>query len=515
MVHNMEDEKNRIIEKKQNDVRSTSHTVEKEIIVDDVEEWPSDVVGKITEITKITEKTETQQPAPVAPVNGDARRLMERLNYFLDSVESVDARRDLNEIKKALTETLLTLQVNDEKLDSLKKRVGSLEALNLTLDEMKSSIERKISSVENKLDKEERNDADAIKYALAELRDLVSSPQDISGPINSVVREVNSIKSEIAAFNRKPIEEELVNISFRLDNLKNFLDAMEMEEVSETIKGLYKEVDLLGSMLSEKVTDIKNKAEEKMSALEMQLDGIRGSLSSADRIIGLIEDAGSRLSINSERIQGVADNITLLSDSLQSKLDVISSSSQEVEEARKALVKSSNEIIDKEEETRKALLASGSAVVDTVTDEIRRMDKRTQRVGAALQRTAGQLSKKSLDAKKLEREVARMNLRFSKLDEIDILMKIIELRKALGKRKLPTWAKRKRDSIEGELKRLEDETIDVAISRELKENMTATEIRKKIAYPEKKLKARLEFLVREGLIVSQKKGNKTLYSIVK
>lgn len=293
------------------------------------------------------------------------------------------------------------------------------------------------------------------------------------------------------------MEEELVNISFRLDNLKNFLDSMEMEEVSSTIRGLYKEVDLLGSMLSEKVTDIRSKADERMSAIEMQLDGIRSSLSSADRIISLIDDAGSRLGINSERIQGVADNISLLSDSLQSKLDVISSSSAEIEDARKMLVKSSTE------------------VVDTVTDEVRKMDKRTQRTGAALHRHAAALAKKSLDAKKLEKEVARMNLRFSKLDEIDILMKIIELRKALGKRKLPAWAKRKRDSIEAELKRLEDETIDVAISRELKENMTATELRKKIAYPEKKLKARLEFLAREGLISSKKKGNRTFYSIVK
>ena len=88
MVHDSDEDafrtsgnRNNIIEKR----------VEKEIIVDDVEEWPSDVVGKITEITKITEKQQPVQ-APVA-VNGDARRLMERLNYFLENVESVDARR--------------------------------------------------------------------------------------------------------------------------------------------------------------------------------------------------------------------------------------------------------------------------------------------------------------------------------------------------------------------------------------------------------------------------------------
>ncbi len=490
MVHDREDKNDKIIEKR----------VEKEIIVDDVEEWPSDVVGKITEITKITETQQQSAPAAPVAVNGDARRLMERLNYFLENVESVDARRELYEIKKVLTDALLTLQVNDEKIDSLKKRVGSLETLNLALDEMRNSIERKIGSIENKMLENEENasskrDAETIKHALSEIMDLVSL-QDISVPLNNVVREVNGIKSEIALFNRKPIEEELVSISFRLDNLKNFLDAMEMEEVSGTIKGLYREVDLLGSMLAEKVTDIRNKADERMSSIEMQLDGIRSGMSAADRVIALIEDAGNRLGINSERIQGVADSISLLSDSLQSKLDVISSSSSEIEDARKALVKSSTEVID------------------SITDEVRKMDKRTQRTGAALKRTAGQLAKKSMDAKKLEKEVARMNLRFSKLDEIDILMKIIELRKALGKRKLPVWAKRKRDAIEAELKRLEDETIDVAISRELKANMTATELRKKIAYPDKKLKARLGFLVREGLITSEKKGNKTLYSII-
>src|SRR3989344_653276 len=192
------------------DKNTIEKKIVKEVIVDDVEEWPSDIVGKITEITKITETQ--QQNMPVA-ANGDARRLMERLNYFLESVESVDAKRDLNEIKKILTEALLTLQVNDEKIDSLKKRVGSLESLNLTLDEMRNSIERKLASVENKIaDNEERNNTDAIKYAISEIRDLVVSSNDISGPMNNIVREVNSIKSEINAFNRKPIEEGLASI---------------------------------------------------------------------------------------------------------------------------------------------------------------------------------------------------------------------------------------------------------------------------------------------------------------
>ena len=108
-----------------------------------------------------------------------------------------------------------------------------------------------------------------------------------------------------------------------------------------------------------------------------------------------------------------------------------------------------------------------------------------------------------------------MNMRFARLDEIEILMKILEFKRIRKKRKLPVWARQRRDRIEALLKTLEEEAIDISIARELKGSMNLTELVKTTGYSSKRLRARLIILIKEELVKTEKRKNRVFYSLVK
>src|SRR3989338_2746856 len=338
--------------------------VEKQVIIDEKEEWPTDTPASYTEITKIEEISKQHNNSEI----------IERIDNFLDKIEYTDTRKDLNGIKRLLTDTLLNIQINDEKIETLKKRLGSIDGINLAVDEIKDVFENKTSSIEGRLARlEERTSEDMLiladeirkksNYNIEQVRNAVGElniDKQLKDAVSKldVAEDLNEIKYALEMIRQTEADEYMVKalneIKSRLSSLSGGTEELEellkkADEIKEMInkddtKVIYKEIDLLGTMLDEKISEIGAFITAKTSEIEYKIDELGGSLEAIKKIKDAVETAGNNLASNAEKFDNYYEKLGFISENIENKFNVISSSSQEVEAARKNLVKSSTEI---------------------------------------------------------------------------------------------------------------------------------------------------------------------------
>ena len=445
-------------------------------------------------ITKLDEK--------IGEISLDGTNVLNQISRKLDNVSSGD---DIDEIRESIaaikskhdivSEIMLRVDEklsllyasNAETLGRVEEKISTfnspaIDNINSKLDQLSYVNSEKLDEIENKLDK------------LSDNTELIETVEEKIGNLPDNTSLFNKLENKI---DRISDNAELIETVEKIDGKLDHLH----DSTSRKISGVEDKVGELSVMSAEIIEKLGMPQEIKLDSIEEKL----GSLSVRNtEFMNRIDEKLDDVHINNKSI---LDQIENLGGINSATADVLSEINEKVASMNsvdnsEAIEKISNKL---------GKLAEKTGLIENVNTTITTLDEKY----SSLKKYHTALNRLSRSQNKLNVTLKDVNTYFYTLNSVDFMLRLLNAKLLLKKRRLPLWARQRRTALLRSIVDLESEVIDILIITTIpKDGISIQSLNKTIGRGRKRLKDRLVRLIAEGRVEERRVKRRKLYFLV-
>ena len=416
----------------------------------------------------------------------DSNDALNQINRKLDNVSNSN---DIGEIR----ESIVAIKSKHDIVSEIMLKVDEkLSLLYASSAETLGRVEEKISAASNGPSIDNINSKlDQLSYVSSEKLGTIENKID---KLSDNTKLIDTLEEKIG--NTSEMADDLEKIDDKLDHLH--------ETTSKKLGSVEEKVGELSVMSAEIIEKLEAPHEinpEKLDNIEEKL----GSLSVRNaEFMNHIDEKLDDVHINNK---GILDQIENLNGINSATADVLSEINEKIAAATPVdnteyLEKISNKL---------SKLAEKTGLIENVNTTITTLDEKYSN----LKKYHTALNRLSRSQNKLNVTLKDVNTYFYTLNSVDFMLRLLNAKLLLKKRKLPMWARQRRTALLRSIIDLEFEVVDILIITTIpKDGITIQSLNKAIGHSRKKIKERLVRLIAEGHIEERKVKRRKLYFLV-
>lgn len=176
----------------------------------------------------------------------------------------------------------------------------------------------------------------------------------------------------------------------------------------------------------------------------------------------------------------------------------------------------SSSLMAKQDEVATSVVAVIEELM-TVKKDVKKNVNSLKRHVTSIQKASRDLVAQKAEYKAVKRELEKLNMRLGKVDNVEVLLKLVEARRKIAttkRTKLPQWAVETRARLEKGIETLEDEMLEVLIVNSLRRvKMNMVTLQQATGANREKLRKKVDRMLADGRIRQEKQGRLTVYSL--
>ncbi|MFA4819346.1 MAG: hypothetical protein WC613_00130 [Candidatus Aenigmatarchaeota archaeon] len=389
-----------------------------------------------------------------------------------ESIASIKSKYDIvSEIMLKVDEKLSELYAsNAETLGRVEEKISAasssvaLDNINSRLDQLSFANSEKLGGIENKIDRLSDNTLliETIEEKIGGTSELNDTIEKISGKLDHL-HETNSKKLGV-------MEEKIGEISVMNAEI---IEKLQTKEINP---------EKLDS-IEEKVGGLSVRSAEFMNHIDEKLDDVhinsKGVLNQLENMSGISSATADVLSEINEKIANMApvDNSDVL-EKINSKI---------------------------------GKLSEKTGLIENVNTTITSLDEKYSN----LKKYHTALNRLSRSQNRLNTTLKDVNTYFYTLNSVDFMLRLLNAKLLLKKRRLPVWARQRRTALLRSIVDLENEVIDILVITTIpKEGISIQSLVRAIGRGRKRTKDRLVRLIAEGRVEERRVKRRKLYFLV-
>ena len=412
------------------------------------------------------------------------------IDEIRESIAAIKSKHDIvSEIMLRVDEKLSLLYAsNAETLGRVEEKISAssnnpaIDNINSKLDQLSYVNSEKLDEIENKLDK------------LSDNTELIETVEEKIGNLPDNTSLFNKLENKI---DRISDNAELIETVEKIDGKLDHLH----DSTSRKISGVEDKVGELSVMSAEIIEKLGMPQEIKLDSIEEKL----GSLSVRNtEFMNRIDEKLDDVHINNKSI---LDQIENLGGINSATADVLSEINEKVASMNsvdnsEAIEKISNKL---------GKLAEKTGLIENVNTTITTLDEKY----SSLKKYHTALNRLSRSQNKLNATLKDVNTYFYTLNSVDFMLRLLNAKLLLKKRRLPLWARQRRTALLRSIVDLESEVIDILIITTIqKDGISIQSLNKTIGRGRERLKDRLVRLIAEGRVEERRVKRRKLYFLV-